>query len=114
MDTGERKRLIEEYKYRKTEIGVFSVESGATGEKFLGRSKDIPAEMNSLRFKLSSGMHPNRPLQALWDRYGEADLKFSVVRLLEYEDPSDDHSKELGELFDKCLAEDPRAVKIWR
>ncbi len=69
MDASERKRLIEEYKYRKTQIGVFSVQSGVTGEKFPGRSKDIPA---------------------------------------------DDHSKELEELFEKCLAEDPRALKIWR
>jgi len=114
MEANNRKKLIEDYKYRKPDIGVFSIRSKATGETFIGRSKDVPAEFNSLRFKLSSRMHPNKRLQAIWDQFGEHDLELSVVCLLKYEDPQDDHTQELEALFEKCLAECPEAGRVWK
>ena len=37
-----------------------------------------------------------------------------MAAVLEYEDPLEDHSEELETLRDLCLAEDERAVKLWK
>lgn len=44
----------------------------------------------------------------------EAGFEFSVAALLEYDDPLEDHREELETLREICLAEDSKAVKIWK
>lgn len=114
MDMKRKQQLIEEYKNRKPEMGVISFRCKATGEVFLGIAKDIQANFNSTRFKLTANYHPNKRLQELWNRYGEKDFELSVLKRLKYEDPLKDHTEELEELRDQCFAEDSQRRKIWR
>ena len=72
------------------------------------------ADINSNRFKLSSGSHRNRELMGLWDRYGSDAFEFSVERVLDYEDPAEDHSDELELLTEECLEAHPGSGRIWR
>ena len=84
MDKAQRKALVEEWKNRCPEMGVISIRCKATGEAFLGASKDTKADFNSNRFQLSAGMHPNKRLAELWNQYGEGGFELSVVKVLKY------------------------------
>ncbi|MFD2169854.1 GIY-YIG nuclease family protein [Tumebacillus lipolyticus] len=114
MDSKRKRQLLEEYKNRRPEMGVISFRCHATGEEFLGASKDTKADFNSTRFKLSAGGHPNQRLQELWRQYGESGFDLSVVKILKYDDPQEDHTAELEELREQCLADNKEARRIWR
>ena len=114
MDKAQRKALVEDWKHRRPEMGVISLRCKATGESFLGISKDMKADFNSVRAKLSGGMHPNRHLMELWKQYGEEGFAFTAAAVLDYEDPLEDHTGELETLRELCLEEDPKAAKIWK
>ena len=79
MDKAQRKAMVEQWKLRRPEMGVISIRCKATGEAFLGASKDTKADFNSNRAKLSMGSHPNKRLAALWEQYGEEVFEWSVL-----------------------------------
>lgn len=64
MDTDKKKELRAAYKERPREAGVVFVTCGATGEMFLADVVDAPAAFNRMRFQLSSGLYPDKRLQA--------------------------------------------------
>lgn len=114
MDIKRKKELLEMYKNRKPEMGVFSFRCKDTGDVFLGISKDTRADFNSANAKLSSNMHPNKQLQELWNKYGREGFEISVIKVLKYDDPNEDHTEELEKLREECLASDPKARRIWK
>lgn len=114
MDMKRKKELQTAYRERRPEMGVIALRCRATGDTFLGTATDIPAAFNSIRVKLDSGFHPNRELLGLWKQYGAEGFEFFTAERLEYEDAAEDHRDELETLRDICLAEDPKAKKIWK
>ena len=114
MDPKRKKQLLEEYKYRKPEMGVISFRCTASGESFLGISKDTRADFNSVHSRLTGNSHPNKRLQELWNQYGENGFEISVIRVLKYEDPKEDQTEKLEQLREECLTADGSARKIWR
>lgn len=114
MDTKRKKELLRQWKTRRPEMGVISFLCRETGESFLGISKDTKADFNSSRFQLSMGMHPNKRLTELWNEYGEDGFELSVIKILKYENPEDDHTEKLEELREQCFAEDKKARKLWK
>lgn len=114
MDLRRKKELLEAYKNRRPEMGVISYCCKETGEVFLGISKDTKADFNSTSVKLASGLHPNKRLQLLWSNYGQENFELSVIKILKYDDPHEDHTAELEKLRDQCLVVNPNARKIWR
>ena len=109
-----KKELLQAYKNRRPEMGIISYRCIETGEIFLGASKDTRADFNSISFKLSSNGHPNHRLQELWKEYGKEGFELLVIKILKYEDPSEDQSKKLESLLEQCLADEPSSKKIWR
>ena len=87
MQTDRRKELRDAYKSRRPDMGVVELRCTATGQRFLGITRDAAKELNSLRAKLNGGGHPNRPLQQLWSEHGENGFDFRVADTLEYENP---------------------------
>ena len=114
MDKQSRKDMIGQYKMRKPDKGIISFLCTETGEEFLGKANDIPSEFNGLKFKLSSGGHPNKRLQELWNTYGEEGFEITVACELEYEDPTLDYSEDLEILREELLAERPNATILWK
>ncbi|WP_099468701.1 GIY-YIG nuclease family protein [Konateibacter massiliensis] len=114
METNRRKQLLEEYKNRHPEMGIISYRCKATGESFLGISKDTRADFNSANTKLGMNYHPNKRLQELWNKYGQEGFELSVIRTLKYENPADDYTAELEKLRGQCLEADSHATKMWR
>ncbi|GAE87861.1 GIY-YIG nuclease family protein [Acetivibrio straminisolvens] len=114
MDKKRKKELLEAYKNRHPEMGVISYRCKETGDVFLGISKDTKADFNSTNMKLSAKMHPNKLLQELWNKYGLEGFELSVVKVLKYDDPHEDHTEELESLREQCFADNPNARRIWR
>ena len=112
MDKTRRKELVEMYKNRCPERGIIAYRCRENSEMFLGISKDTKADFNSNNFKLSANLHRNKRLQELWNHYGKEGFEQSVVKVLEYDNPQDDHSEELEELLEECIIEEPNAVRI--
>ncbi len=111
MDTDKKKELRAAYKERPREAGVVFVTCGATGEMFLADVVDSPAAFNRMRFQLSSGLYPDKRLQALWDQRGEDPR---VRRAAAYRAPATGlrtSPRSLKTLLDLCLAEHPEATK---
>lgn len=109
-----RKELLQQYKDREVEMGVIFFRCVSTGEVFFGVSQDTRADLNSARFKLSAGNHPNRRMQQLWNQYGPEGFLSGVEAVLERKDPTEDPAPLLEAMRDKLLAADPTADKIWR
>lgn len=114
MDIKRKKELLEIYRNRHPEMGVISYRCKETGEVFLGISSDTKADFNSTNMKLSANLHPNKRLQELWNKHGMEGFELSVVKVLEYDDPNEDHTEKLESLREQCLAADPNARRIWR
>ena len=112
MDTDKKKELRAAYKERPREAGVVFVTCGATGEMFLADVVDAPAAFNRMRFQLSSGLYPDKRLQALWNQHGESAFEFGVLQRLDPSDADADIAEELETLLDLCLAEHPEATKL--
>lgn len=113
METNRRRELMDAYKNRRPEMGIVSYQCNETGERFLACAKDTRAELNGTRFKLLSGTHPNKRLQALWQTHGEGGFTCSVIRVLKYDDPHEDQTDALNALRERCFKEDPDASPVW-
>ncbi|KRB49548.1 hypothetical protein ASE02_17220 [Phenylobacterium sp. Root700] len=84
MDKQSRREAIREYKDRKTPIGIFSLRCTATGQTWVGASRNLDGQRNSSFFSLRQGSHRNQGMQAAWKANGgEEGFEFSVVELLE-------------------------------
>ncbi|HZJ83861.1 MAG TPA: GIY-YIG nuclease family protein [Clostridia bacterium] len=114
MDIKRKKELLEAYKNRRPEMGVISYRCRETGEVFLGISKDTKVDFNSTNMKLAANWHPNKQLQELWNKYGSGGFELSVVKVLKYDNPNDDHTAKLESLRKQCLASNPTARRIWK
>lgn len=106
-----RKELVEQYKRRKPDMGIFIIRRKGGKRCFLETSANVPAFMNRVRFQLNHGSHPNRELQRDWKEHGEPAFDIEVLELLKYDkdETKTDYSEELAILKmvweEKLLAE---------
>lgn len=112
MDADKKRELRAAYKERPREAGVVFVTCSETDEIFLADVIDAPSAFNRMRFQLSSGLYPDKRLQALWDQHGESAFEFGVLQRLDPSDADTNIAEELETLLDLCLAERPEATKL--
>jgi hypothetical protein len=86
MDKQSRRNAVRDYKERKVPAGIFSLRCGPTGETWVGLSRNLDGQRNSVFFALRMGSHMNKALQAAWNAHGEDSFEFVVVEPLEDED----------------------------
>ena len=101
-----RKELKEQYKNMKPDMGIFIVKSNIEDKCYIEVTQDLKSTINSTKFKLELGFHPNKELQKAWKEHGEANFTIEILEKLKYdEDESkNDYSEELNIL--KMLWED--------
>jgi hypothetical protein len=81
-----RKDIKREYKERKKPAGVFQVKNTANGKVLLGSSLNLEGTLNSHKFKLSIGRHPNRALQKEWNEEGPQKFAFEILEVVKVKD----------------------------
>lgn len=112
LDKEQKKVMVSNWKERHPEMGVVSVTCKSTGEQFFDTTRDTATWFNRHRFQLNWGGHPNKHLQELWNHYGEDNFEPAVVSSLEYDHVEDVTPKDLKELLELCLLEQPQAKKL--
>jgi hypothetical protein len=85
MDKQSRRDAIREYKERKVSQGIFAVRCTATGERWVGQSRNLQQQPNGIWAGLRLGGHPNPALRAAWAQHGEAAFVFEVLETIEHE-----------------------------
>ena len=79
MEKQDRKAAIAQFKERKAASGVFAVICTATGEVWVGTSRNLDAQQNSLWFSLRHGSLPFRALNEAWTVHGEKEFRFEEL-----------------------------------
>lgn len=82
MDKQRRRDIAREYKERKVPLGIFSLRCEATGETWIGMSRNLDGAANSALMSLRLGSHRNKVMQAAWTAHGEASFAYAVVETL--------------------------------
>ncbi len=79
MDKQDRKAAIAQYRERKSVCGIYAVICTATGEAWVGISRNLEAQKNSLWFTLNTGSGPFQSLRAVWVEHGEKEFRFEEL-----------------------------------
>ena len=74
-----RRELIDGYKLNPPPMGVFQIRHVPSGRIFVVSAQNLAGIMNSHRFQLRTGSHPNKPLQAEWNASGADAFAFEVL-----------------------------------
>lgn len=99
-----KKELIQEYKNRKKPAGIYQIKNLKNNKVLLGSSLDLDGPLNSHRFRLELGRHPNQALQKDWNEFGAEAFIFEVLEVIEQsDDPEFKVSDELGLLEERWL-----------
>jgi hypothetical protein len=83
MEKQRRRDIINDYKEKKVAKGVFAVRCAPSGQTWLGLSRNLDAQQNSIWFSLRIGSHRNKAMQAAWKEHGEAAFELSIVELVD-------------------------------
>src|SRR5262245_50495386 len=96
--------MKENYKQNRRPMGVFRIRNIANGKVLVGMTLDPAGIINSQRFQLSLGGHPNKALQADWQEYGAESFVFEILdELSPGPGPVQDYRQELGAMLDLWL-----------
>jgi len=99
-----KKELKKDYKQNQRPMGVFQIRNTANGKVLVGVALDLPGIINSQKFQLSMGGHPNKALQADWQEYGAESFAFEILdELTPGPDPGRDYREELAAMQDLWL-----------
>ena len=92
-----RKEMIEQFKQMKPDMGIYWIRSHTTNKYYLETSQNLKGKMNSTKFKLNAGAHPNQELQSEWKKQGEDHFNIEILELLEYDkdESKTDYTEEL-------------------
>lgn len=92
MDNARKKEMLREYRQTPQRAGIFAVVCGAN--RWIGASRNLDKQQNSLWFQLRMGGYPNADLQKAWNENGEAAFAYEIL-----EEVKDDNPLIIGELL---------------
>jgi hypothetical protein len=95
MNKAERRAASAAYKERPPAWGVYAVRCAATGAAWVGASRHLDTQQNSLWFALRMGGCLNKALQSAWAKEGEGAFSFEVLHRL----PADTSELRRGDLL---------------
>jgi hypothetical protein len=83
----EKKQLKKDYQQDRRPMGVFLIRNNLNDRVFLSAGIDLQGLINRHKFQLKNGTHPNKSLQADWNKLG--DSNFAIEILDELKPPND-------------------------
>jgi hypothetical protein len=102
MDKSRRKELMREFVDRRQPIGVYAVRCAASGEAWVGGTKNLDKRWNAIVFSAKAGGAPEASLQAAWMKQGADSFSYEILEAL---DETNEHTL-------KTLL--PERVEYWR
>jgi len=95
----DRRELTDAYKQNPPPMGVFRIRHLPSGRVFIASGRNLRGIMNSHQFQLRGGSHPNKALQADWNRDGASAFAVELLDELPALDATGrDARAELAEL----------------
>ncbi|MEG6616101.1 GIY-YIG nuclease family protein [Peptococcaceae bacterium 1198_IL3148] len=94
-----KKELKLQYKEMKPPMGVFIIRSNFSNKCYIEATQDLKSKINSTKFKLGAGNHPNKGLQKEWTEYSAENFTIEILENLEYDKKDEtktDYSEELA------------------
>jgi hypothetical protein len=85
MENARKKDLIREYKERKAQPGIYAIRCGDA--VWVGMSKNLEKQQNSLWFQLRMNGHMNKAMQAKWNASGADSFRYEVLEEIEDDNP---------------------------
>ena len=85
MTSEARKQAIRKFKERKAAPGIYAVECSATGQKWVGSSRNLDANRNGLWFTLRHNGHYDKTLQQEWNAQGETAFEYRILESLDHD-----------------------------
>jgi hypothetical protein len=79
MDKQTRRQAVRNYKEREVARGVYAVRCAATGEVWVGASRNLGQQQNAIWFGLRTDGGRNRAAQLAWRAHGEASFSFETL-----------------------------------
>lgn len=77
--------------------GIYYITNRINNKVYIGSSVNIPKRWEKHKDQLNKGIHINQALQEDWDKYGEGNFKFDVVRQCDEKDLKYVELKEINE-----------------
>ena len=74
-----RRELLDAYKQNPPAMGIFQIRHLPSGRIFVVPARNLRGIMNSHRFQLRFGSHPNTQLQADWSASGPEAFAFEAL-----------------------------------
>ncbi len=92
-----KKELQDQYKLMKPDMGIFAVINKNNAKYYLETTPDLKGRINSTKFKLNAGGHPNKELQKDWQEFGANVFEIKILEQIEYEEDETktDYSEDL-------------------
>ncbi len=83
----EQKRLATRaYKERKRAMGIYEVRCTASGQSWVGETRNLESRQGAIWFALRLGGYRNATLQQAWSQYGEEAFTFKELARLSEEE----------------------------
>jgi len=83
----DKNELKNQYKQNQPRMGVYQIKNLSNGKIFIGRGMNVQGKLNSAKFQLEQGSHPNSEMQNDFKQYGAENFSFEVI---DYLDPKKD------------------------
>ena len=100
----EKKQLKKNYQQDRRPMGVFLIRNNLSDKVFLGAGIDLQGLINRHKFQLKNGTHPNKSLQADWNKLGDSNFAVEILdELKPPNDPAFDSGAELTVLANLWL-----------
>ena len=88
------KELKNEYKQKKSPMGVFQIKNIINNNIFIDSSIDMTSKWNRHKVELKFGSHRNKLLQKDWKEYGEEKFVYGVLSELKYKNEENVNYRE--------------------
>ena len=92
-----KKELKKEYQQNHTPMGVYQIRNIVNGKILIGSALNLTGALNSPKFQLNAGSHPNKTLQAEWREFGSDGFSLEILdELSATEGPAYDYRADLA------------------
>ena len=91
-----KKELKREYQQNHPPMGIYQIRNTVNDKVLIGIALNLPGVLNSSKFQLDAGAHPNKTLQSEWREFGSESFVFEILdELSATEGPGHDYRADL-------------------